>query len=161
MGAADSAEVATYLLSLTVPKAVTPLGLSIGLATLTMIERQFAVIDTVGTSYTGGPVLNLSDWEINVVGITDVQLAFSAAGRLDVVTLKVHKDHFAAVSSLFREVLNLEADDDLGQGCHCLTFCSATLQVMLETPSSDSPFTVTYLSAPFKNARDRALNHMA
>jgi len=72
MNTAAFAGVAAYLLSMAAI-APEPVSLAVGVTTIVDVQQHYTIIDKIGTSYTGGPVLNLSEWEVNL----EVSLTFS------------------------------------------------------------------------------------
>lgn len=159
MNTAAFADVAAYLLSMTAI-APEPVSLAVGLTTIIDVQQHYTIIDRIGTSYTGGPVLNLSEWEINLEGITDIQLAFNAKGVLDVATVKADKLHLEEVLEGLRSKLEVTGDES-SLGSENIFFMCGTTEVIVESHPLDSQFTVNYISADFKHARSVAQQQYA
>lgn len=154
MNTAAFAGVAAYLLSMAVITDE-PVKLTVGVTTIANVQRDFTIIDRIGSSYTGGPVLNLSEWEVNLEGITDLQLAFNADGILDVATVKADKVHLEEVLNALRSQLSMITDrfiHDLDN----IIFLSGSTEVIVESHPMDTHFTINYMSADFKHARNQA-----
>lgn len=147
--------VAAYLLSMSAIGAIEPLTLVVGVTTIADIKKQYTIIEDIGTSYTGGPVLNLSDWEINVEGIMDVQLAFNADGVLDVATVKADIEYFDDLRDSLISYLSQEPTSE-SDGLQNITFYADSTEVVLEGNPLDAMFTVNYISAEFRSARNKA-----
>lgn len=159
MNTAAFADVAAYLLSMTAI-APEPVSLAVGLTTIIDVQQHYTIIDRIGTSYTGGPVLNLSEWEINLEGITDIQLAFNDKGVLDVATVKADKLHLEEVLEGLRSKLEVTGDES-SLGSENIFFMCGTTEVIVESHPLDSQFTVNYISADFKHARSVAQQQYA
>jgi len=159
MNTAAFAGVAAYLLSMAAI-APEPVSLAVGVTTIVDIQQHYTIIDKIGTSYTGGPVLNLSEWEVNLEGVSDIQLAFNAEGVLDVATVKADKLHLEEVLDSFRNQLQISTDE-FGLGFENVTFFSGTTEVVVESHPLDTQFTVNYISADFKRARTQAQKQYA
>lgn len=127
----------------------------VGKTTISDIERNYLIIDTIGTCYTGGPVLNLSAWELGLGGLGDIQLAFDGTGVLDVVTVKVEKTHLEAVIAGLRQNL-ITTHDESSTDFLTITFQAGSTEVTIDSHPMDSHFTVNYLSSAFKHARSEA-----
>ncbi|WP_137887614.1 partitioning protein [Pseudomonas sp. 2FE] len=156
MTTAALASVAPYLLSMAVTTTIEPSSFDLGVTTLEQIERDWTIIDKIGTSYTGGPVLNLSEWEINIDGITDLQLAFNADGLLDVATVKARKGHLHEVVDLFKGKLTLNSEEEISDDYLNVTFISGEHEIIIESLPLDEKFTVNFISQEFKQARNDA-----
>jgi len=154
MNTAAFAGVAAYLLSMAVI-APEPVSLTVGVTTILDVQQQYTIIDNIGTSYTGGPVLNLSEWEVNLDGVTDIQLAFNADGVLDVATVKAEKIHLGEVLEGMRSQLKISSDES-SHGFEYVTFLCGSTEVVIESSPMDAQFTVNYISADFKRARNDA-----
>lgn len=159
MNTAAFAGVAAYLLSMAAGAPETT-SLAVGLTTIVEIQQHYTIIDKIGTSYTGGPVVNLSEWEINLEGITDIQLAFNSTGVLDVATVKADKLHLEEVLEGLRTNLKV-AGDESSLASENVVFISGTTEVIVESHPLDSQFTVNYISADFKHARTVAQKQYA
>ncbi|MGQ3825456.1 hypothetical protein [Pseudomonas alliivorans] len=159
MNTAAFAGVAAYLLSMAVI-APEPVSLTVGVTTILDVQQQYTIIDNIGTSYTGGPVLNLSEWEVNLDGVTDIQLAFNADGVLDVATVKADKLHLGEVLEGMRNQLKISSDES-SHGFENVTFLSGSTEVVIESHPMDAQFTVNYISADFKRARNDAQKQYA
>lgn len=159
MNTAAFAGVAAYLISMAAI-ALEPASLSVGVTTIIDVQQHYTIIDKIGTSYTGGPVLNLSEWEINMEGITDIQLAFNAKGVLDVATVKADKLHLEEVVEGLRSKLEVTGDQS-SLGSEDIFFRYGTTEVIVESHPLDSQFTVNYISADFKRARTLAQQQYA
>ncbi|HBN9243571.1 TPA: hypothetical protein L3830_004675 [Pseudomonas aeruginosa] len=159
MNTAAFASVAAYLLAMAVT-APEPIGLTVGVTTIVDVQQHYTIIDRIGTSYTGGPVLNLSEWEISIDGVTDIQLAFNAEGILDVATVKADKHHLDEVLNGLRNQLQISTDQS-SLGSENVTFISGTIEVVVESHPLDPQFTVNYISAGFKHARNQAQRQYA
>lgn len=159
MNTAAFAGVAAYLLSMAVI-APEPVSLTVGVTTIVDVQQRYTIIDKIGTSYTGGPVLNLSEWEVNLEGVTDIQLAFNAEGVLDVATVKADKLHLEEVLSGLRSQLQIGTDES-SHGFENITFLSGSTEVVVESHPMDTQFTVNYISADFKRARTDAQKQYA
>lgn len=159
MNTAAFAGVAAYLLSMAVI-APEPVSLTVGVTTILDVQQQYTIIDNIGTSYTGGPVLNLSEWEVNLDGVTDIQLAFNADGVLDVATVKAEKLHLDEVLEGMRSQLKISSDES-SHGFENVTFLSGSTEVVIESHPMDAQFTVNYISADFKRARNDAQKQYA
>lgn len=147
-------DIATFLVSMAIP-ATEAKVIAVGVTTIRDIEANYAVIDKIGTSYTGGPVLNLTEWEIGLEGVTDIQLAFNVSGLLDVATVKAEKTHFEKVLSEFASVLAIQTDESHSD-FHNVSFTAGHLDVLVESHPLDSQFTINYMSADFQKARSAA-----
>lgn len=159
MNTAAFAGVAAYLLSMAVI-ASEPVSLTVGVTTIVDVQQNYTIIDKIGTSYTGGPVLNLSEWEVNLEGVTDIQLAFNAEGVLDVATVKADKLHLEEVLSGLRSKLQIGKDES-SHGFENITFLSGSTEVVVESHPMDTQFTVNYISSDFKRARTDAQKQYA
>lgn len=159
MNTAAFAGVAAYLLTMATI-APEPVSLAVGVTTIVEIQQHYTIIDKIGTSYTGGPVLNLSEWEINLEGVTDIQLAFNANGLLDVATVKADKLHLKEVLEGLRSKLEVTGDES-SMGSENVVFMSGTTEVIVESHPLDTQFTVNYISAGFKRARAAAQKQYA
>jgi hypothetical protein len=159
MNTAAFAGVAAYLLSMAVI-APEPVSLTVGVTTILDVQQQYAIIDNIGTSYTGGPVLNLSEWEVNLEGVTDIQLAFNSDGVLDVATVKANKHYLDEVLDGLRSQLKIITDES-SHGFENVTFLSGSTEVVIESHPMDAQFTVNYISADFKRARTAAQKQYA
>lgn len=159
MNTAAFAGVPAYLLSMATD-APEPVSLAVGLTTIVEIQQHYTIIDKIGTSYTGGPVLNLSEWEINLEGVTDIQLAFNDKGVLDVATVKADKLHLEQVLEGLRSKLEVTGDES-SLGSENVVFMSGTTEVIVESHPLDTQFTVNYISADFKHARMAAQKQYA
>ncbi|WP_432780640.1 hypothetical protein QZH44_30510 (plasmid) [Pseudomonas corrugata] len=159
MNNAAYAGVAAYLLGMAV-SASELVNLTVGITTITEVQQRFSIIDNIGMSYTGGPVLNLSEWELNLEGLVDIQLAFNASGILDVATAKADKLHFEEVVNGLKSQLIVTADESYLGFAH-ITFLSGTTEVVVEAHSLDTQFTINYISADFKIARSQAQKRYA
>lgn len=159
MNTAAFAGVAAYLLSMAAI-APEPVSLAVGVTTIVDVHHHYTIIDKIGTSYTGGPVLTLSGWEVNIEGITDIQLAFNAEGVLDVATVKADKLHLEEVLHSMRSQLQIGADER-SHGIENVTFFSGSTEVVVESHPMDTQFTVNYISADFKIARTQAQKRYA
>jgi len=159
MNTAAFAGVAAYLLSMAVV-APEPVSLTVGVTTILDVQQQYTIIDNIGTSYTGGPVLNLSEWEVNLDGVTDIQLAFNADGVLDVATVKADKLHLDEVLKGLRSQLKISSDES-SHGFENVTFLSGLTEVVIESHPMDAQFTINYISADFKRARNHAQKQYA
>lgn len=78
-----------YLKGLALSEAMAHKAMILGTTTLAEIEGRYAFLDRIGDSYSGGPVVGLAEWEINIDGIAGIELAFNAAHRLDVAVVRV------------------------------------------------------------------------
>lgn len=154
MNTAAFSGVEAFLLNMAVivPEQV---SLAVGVTTIEDIQQHYTIIDMIGTSYTGGPVLNLSEWEINLKGITDIQLAFNAEGVLDVATVKADRLHLEEVLNCLRRQLKTNSNESR-HDFENETFLSGSIEVVVEIHPMDSLFTVYYISAEFKRARSQA-----
>lgn len=159
MNKAAFAGVAAYLLSMAAI-APGPVNLTVGVTTIVDVQKQYTVIDWIGTSYTGGPVLNLSEWEINLEGVTDIQLAFNADGVLDVATVKADKLHLDDVLEGLKSKLHISSDVS-SHGFQNVTFVAGSSEVIVESHPLDAQFSVSYISADFKIARTNAQKRYA
>lgn len=159
MNKAAFAGVAAYLLSMAAI-APEPVSLTVGVTTIVDVQKQYTVIDSIGTSYTGGPVLNLSEWEINLEGVSDIQLAFNADGLLDVATVKADKLHLDEVLEGLKSRLRISSDEST-HGFQNVTFLSGSTEVIVESHPLDAQFSVSYISADFKRARSNAQKRYA
>lgn len=154
------AGVATYLFNMTAIGVVEPDTLAVGITTIAGVNSKFTIIDKIGTSYTGGPVLNLSEWEINVEGISDIQLAFNAEGVLDVATVKADIEYLPELLETLKCQLSQAPDTD-SAGLQNMIFLAGTTEVVVETHPLDTKFTVNYISAEFRDARNHAQDSYA
>ncbi|ERT15920.1 hypothetical protein IQK56_13000 [Pseudomonas sp. MAFF 301449] len=159
MNTAAFAGVAAYLLSMAAI-APEPVSLAVGVTTIVDVQQHYTIIDKIGTSYTGGPVLNLSEWEVNLEGVTDIQLAFNAEGVLDVATVKADKLHLEEVLNGLKSQLQISTDES-SLGFENVTFLSGSTEVVVESHPLDTQFTVNYISADFKRARTQAQKQYA
>lgn len=159
MNKAAFAGVAAYLLSMAAI-APEPVSLTVGVTTIVDVQKQYTVIDSIGTSYTGGPVLNLSEWEINLEGVSDIQLAFNADGLLDVATVKADKLHLDEVLEGLKSRLRISSDEST-HGFQNVTFLSGSTEVIVESHPLDAQFSVSYISADFKRTRSNAQKRYA
>lgn len=159
MNTAAFAGVAAYLLSMA---TITPepVSLAVGVTTIVDVQQHYKIIDKIGTSYTGGPVLNLSEWEVNLEGVTDIQLAFNSQGLLDVATVKADKLHLDEVLNGLMSQLQISTDES-SLGFDNMTFLAGSTEVVIESHPLDSQFTVNYISAEFKRARAQAQKQYA
>lgn len=154
MNTAAFAGVAAYLLSMAVITDE-PVKLAVGVTTIANVQRDFTIIDRIGSSYTGGPVLNLSEWEVNLEGIIDLQLAFNADGILDVATVKADKVHLEEVLDALRNQLSMITDKFI-HDLDSIIFLSGSTEVIVDSQPMDPHFTINYMSADFKHARNQA-----
>ncbi len=154
MNTAAFAGVAAYLLSMAAI-APEPVSLAVGVTTIVDVQQHYTIIDKIGTSYTGGPVL-----EVNLEGVTDIQLAFNAEGVLDVATVKADKLHLEEVLNGLRSQLQISTDES-SLGFENVTFLSGSTEVVVESHPLDTQFTVNYISADFKRARTQAQKQYA
>lgn len=79
----------SYLKGLALSEAIAHKAMILGKTTLAEIEGRYAFLDRIGDSYSGGPVVGLAEWEINIDGIAGIELVFNAAHRLDVAVVRV------------------------------------------------------------------------
>lgn len=86
------------------------LGITLGKTSLREIERRFAFLDRISDSYTGGPVVSLTDWEINIEGLTGLELVFNRNGLLDAAVVRVLDRSFLEMVSEFDAAFTPDQD---------------------------------------------------
>lgn len=83
------------------PDLPAQLGIALGKTSLREIERRFAFLDHISNSYTGGPVVILTDWEINIEGLSGLELVFNSRGILDAAVVRVVDRSFNDMTEAF------------------------------------------------------------
>ncbi|WP_329046190.1 hypothetical protein [Pseudomonas aeruginosa] len=126
--------------------------ISIGVTTLQDVEHELKIIDQLGVSYTGGPVLALCDWELKVQGLRDLQLTFNSQGTVDVVLAKIERAYYPAIKDAFNRYLPLECEIENDHGFCSTRFAHEEMDVALEVDSMSDLVSVTCTSASFRQA---------
>ena len=149
----DPIPLSTYLKSITNQSAARPGTICLGATTVREIEKQFFFIDQIGTSYTEGPVLNLSELEANVQGVTGIQLAFNADGVLDVATIRAEK---SAIEELDDVILKCDHPEPIAFPGREGTFSIGDIEISLTTEAHSSNVIISFCTSEFLQAKAAA-----
>lgn len=135
--------------------------ITMGVTTLEDVERELKIIDRLGVSYTGGPVLALCDWELKIQGLRDLQLTFNSQGTIDVAFAKIERPYYEAIKEAFNQHLQLECEIANDHGFCSSKFSHKELDIALEVDSMSDLVSITCTSAAFKTAISEAQQRYA
>lgn len=126
-------------------------ALQLGKTTVADIQAHYAYLDSIGMSYSGGPVIGLIDWEVSTAGVTGLELSFNASSLLDVVVVKLRDVPYEMVRDAFKEHEAIIGEDSAlplrstyrGTGCI----------VQIEADTVGESINVTFSSESFRECK--------